>query len=132
MEQAIVPKQKKLYILNAFSLSMVDNVLLDISRISPVTATGLLKNADKMGFTVVSAVGHESTAKLLSRILGIEVPVNRVQIKMEDGDWAIVLQLLVRLEEGRVLNEQELQQLLEQGKIVLYLVRVMSKSFEYS
>ena len=132
MEQAIVPKQKKLYILNAFSLSMVDNALVDISRISPVTATGLLKNADKMGFTVVSAVGHESTAKLLSRILGIEVPMNRIQIKMEDGDWAIVLQLLIRLEEGRVLNEQELKQLLEQGKIVLYLVRVMSKSFEYS
>jgi len=59
----------------------------------------------------VSAVGHESTAKLLSQLLGIEIPVNRIEIKIEYGDKLIVFQLLQRLPEGKVLSEEELRQL---------------------
>jgi len=59
----------------------------------------------------VSAIGHEGTAKLLSTILGIEIPVNRIQIQMQPGDDAIVFQVLQRLPEGAVLTEEQLKKI---------------------
>ena len=56
----------------------------------------------------VSAIGHEGTANLLSRVLDVVVPTNRIQIKMDVGDRAIVFRLLERLPEGKVLTEDEL------------------------
>ena len=73
------------------------------SRISLERAKSLLQG----GFT--SAVGHEGTASLMSRLTGVEIPVNRVSIKMEAGDQAIVFRVLTRLPEGKVLSEEELQ-----------------------
>jgi hypothetical protein len=57
----------------------------------------------------MSAVGHESTARVLSKLLDIEIPFSRVPIKLQQRDKLIVFQL--RLEEGRVLSEEELKQL---------------------
>jgi hypothetical protein len=59
----------------------------------------------------VSAIGHEGTANLLSRLTDVSIPVNRVPIKMTVGDMAIVFRLLTRLPEGKVLSEEELKQL---------------------
>ncbi len=56
----------------------------------------------------VSAIGHLSTANLLSKILGRQVPVNRIPVVLEPGDRALVFQLERRLPEGRVLGEAEL------------------------
>lgn len=58
------------------------------------------------GFT--SAIGHEASAALLSAILGLAVPTNRVAVAMEPGDQALVLRLRERLPEGKVLGEAEL------------------------
>ena len=59
---------------------------------------------------VVSAVGHEATARLMTKILGYQVTVNRIAIEMEHGDVAIIFRVLTRLPEGAVLSEQELEQ----------------------
>jgi len=59
----------------------------------------------------VSAVGHEGTAKVLTQLLGVEIPENRVRIEMKAGDRALVFRLLVRLPEGKVLGEEELKEL---------------------
>jgi hypothetical protein len=59
----------------------------------------------------VSAVGHEATAQLLSRLLGVTIPYNRIQIFMQPGDRALHFFLKTRLPEGRVLTEGELKQL---------------------
>jgi hypothetical protein len=59
----------------------------------------------------VSSIGHEASAKLLSQILNMPIPVNRIQIKMQPGDAALILRLLQRLPEGKVLNESELKAL---------------------
>lgn len=56
----------------------------------------------------LSAIGHESTATLLSRILGRNVSVNRIPVALSPGDRALVFQLDRRLPEGRVLNESEI------------------------
>jgi hypothetical protein len=58
-----------------------------------------------------SAVGHEGTASLLSKILGVEVPMRRVSIYAKPGDLLIHFALRMRLPEGRVLSEEELRQL---------------------
>lgn len=74
-----------------------------------------VKEILKDGF--VSAVGHESTARVLSELLGIEVPANRITVDMKPGDVAVAVQFLKRLPEGRVLNEKELLQLFKEGVI---------------
>jgi hypothetical protein len=56
----------------------------------------------------VSAVGHEGTARFLSLLLLKEIPTNRTKIQMKPGDTALVIQILTRLPEGRVLNLEEL------------------------
>lgn len=54
-----------------------------------------------------SAVGHVATAEALTKLLGIEVPANRLQIAMETGDKALVFKLKKRLPEGVVINSVE-------------------------
>jgi len=93
------------YISNAFSLSMIT---------PPTTLTVVeasaedVKNILNQGF--VSAIGHEATAKIITTQLGVNVPVNRVSISLKRGDTLLVYQLLKRLEEGKVLTEQEMMQ----------------------
>lgn len=72
---------------------------------SPLT-TGQAKTLLRSEF--VSAIGHESTAKLLSHVLGQEIAVNRIQVTLQVGDVAIIFRLKQRLPEGKVLNETEL------------------------
>ena len=93
------------YISNAFSLSMIT---------PPTTLTVVeasaedVKNILNQGF--ISAIGHEATAKIITTQLGVNVPVNRVSISLKRGDTLLVYQLLKRLEEGKVLTEQEMRQ----------------------
>jgi hypothetical protein len=105
-----IPPQKRLgnkkYLLNAFSLSMLPTdtpVILYVISVGVEEARGLL------GSDFVSAIGHESTAALLSNILGTDVKFNRTAVKLEPGDVAVVFQLLGRLPEGRVLTVDELR-----------------------
>jgi len=74
----------------------------------------------------MSAIGHASTAQLLSQMLNIEVPVNRVEIKLQPGQKLVVFQLMMRLQEGQVLNLEQIQQLIQQNKVAFYLVQFSS------
>ncbi len=53
-------------------------------------------------------MGHEATALLLSALLETQINYNRVAIKMQRGDIAIVFHLFARLKEGQVLDIKEL------------------------
>ncbi len=55
-----------------------------------------------------SAIGHAATAAVMSEQLGIDVPLNRIQIAMDVADKAIVFRLRDRLPEHAVLNKAEL------------------------
>ena len=95
------------YIANAFALSMIEgDAILRIKEISKEEVKEILT---KEGF--VSAVGHQSTAEILSQLLDINIPFNRVQIKITSSDKLIVFQLLVRLEEGKILSKEEISKL---------------------
>jgi hypothetical protein len=56
----------------------------------------------------VSALGHEGAARFLSTRLGVEFPVNRIRVTLQPGERALVLRLLERLPENRVLSETEM------------------------
>ncbi|MGR8932079.1 MAG: STIV orfB116 family protein [Gammaproteobacteria bacterium] len=57
----------------------------------------------------VSAIGHRASAAFLSQLLSIEIPENRLQVKMLSGDRALIFRLLNRLPEGKVLELNEIR-----------------------
>ena len=114
-----------IYLTNSFTLSMIVPSLLEqgaIIKASPISL-GEVKALLKEGF--VSAVGHESTARVLGRLLGVEVPFNRVQISVGEGDVIISFQFLIRLPEGKVLGDDEVLALYNEGKIKFFRVEVV-------
>ena len=67
------------------------------------------KNLLQEKFT--SAIGHASTAELLSVLLDVPIPINRVRIEMRPGDQALVFRMLARVEEGKVFSREEVEKL---------------------
>lgn len=112
-----------IYLTNAISIGMfVDAVpvSLEIEEISVERVKAVLS---KTRFE--SAVGHQGTADVLTKILDIEVKFERKQISATSGDLLIVFQLLERLPEGAVLSKEEVEDLVNRGKAKFYLVRVI-------
>jgi len=107
-EQEKNKKTSKTYISNAFSLNMLESeeATINVKVIDTETVKQIISEEE-----VESAVGHESTAKVLSQLLGVEVKTERKEIKLKKGDKLIVFQLLQRLPEGTILSEEELKQL---------------------
>ncbi len=56
----------------------------------------------------VSAIGHEATAQILSEILQITIPVNRIAYVQQPRERAIVFKLRGRPEEGKILSREEI------------------------
>ena len=57
----------------------------------------------------LSAIGHESTALILSELLGETIECNRIQYKQEIGDLAICFKLNGRPPEGKILTKEEIE-----------------------
>jgi len=111
---------------NAFSLNMLnvtteEEIKIKVKKISLEEAKKILSSG---GF--ISAIGHPSTAAILSQLLGVSVPANRIEVKLQPNQQLIVFQLNVRLPEGKILSESELQQLVQQNKVAFYLVQLSS------
>jgi hypothetical protein len=58
-----------------------------------------------------SAVGHQTTADFLTKLLGIELRAERKQVTLTPDTILVVFQLLGRLPEGHVLTEEELSRI---------------------
>ena len=75
---------KSIYLLNAFSLQMVD-----------VPCSVRFEEVDKLPEGLISAIGHQDTANVLG------VPMNRINVHLSKGDVAYIAQLQGgRLPEG--------------------------------
>ncbi len=98
-----------LYLLN--SPILTSHGLYEYRKISIDKAKALVKEtiARNGSTSLVSAIGHESTARVLSLLIDHEVPANRIAIKMEVNDQAIVFRPKQRLPEGKILTEEELR-----------------------
>ena len=85
----------KNYLGNAFSLQMLDLEQENKISVNPVTAAEVANSGAE------SVIGHADTANVVSDILGIEVPMNRVSVKLNQGDILYVAQVTGgRLPEG--------------------------------
>lgn len=83
------------YLANAFSLQMLDLSSAISVDIVPVT----MEEVAASGFE--SVVGHQDTANILTTLLGVEVPMQRVSVRLESGDTLYVAQVTGgRLPEG--------------------------------
>jgi len=56
------------------------------------------------GRELLSAIGHDATAQILTSLLGTDVPVNRIQFAQQPGQVALVFKLRGRAPEGAVLD----------------------------
>lgn len=92
--------------------------MLTLLNTSIITATGRYEmheigvdDAQAMVFNGNwrSAIGHEATARILSDLLQITVPVNRIEFTQQPRERAIVFKLRGRVEEGRILNREEIE-----------------------
>lgn len=88
------------YISNAFSLQMMSADAPHQIRTNPMTV-GQVRHIWRDGVPVISAIGHPDTARVVSDLLGVEVPAQRINLKLEPGDMLVVAQIFGgRLPEG--------------------------------
>ena len=102
----------KIYLGNAFSLSMLDreaqrNQAGDAVYTNPRIPrpvddpVGWLDQHEAAGVEIISAVGHADTAAVFAAVLGRPVAVNRATIKLAPGQCLLVGQYIgPRLPEG--------------------------------
>ena len=78
------------------------NALVTSSKIPLVLRTKPITLEEVRNITkerqIVSFIGHEATAKLLSQLLSVEVPASRQMYEPKPGDVAVVTRLKKRLE----------------------------------
>ena len=94
----------KITLLNTSILT--DYGTYDFQPISLSEAKKMVKDSE-----IVSAVGHTATAGILSDLLEIEVRVNRTEFIQSTDDTALIFKLKSRIEEGKVLNRSEIEEI---------------------
>ncbi len=57
----------------------------------------------------ISAIGHASTAEVMSSLLETDVQMNRIQVRPAPGDQFLCFRLLQRAPEGAILNREEIE-----------------------
>lgn len=77
-----------------------------LKTISLDQAKELIQNRE-----ILSAVGHESTAQILTELLETEVPLNRIQFKQQSGQKALCFKLNGRPQEGTILTAEEIEKI---------------------
>ena len=118
----IAKSAKRLVLANAFSLGMLENdCSVRFKRVDIEDVKKFVIYAIKHGLEIKSVIGHESTAKILSELLNYNVAVNREMYKMQKYDLLVVFQLKERLPEGKILSKEELEKLLQEGKVEFWL-----------
>lgn len=78
-------------------------------EMSPVTLQEAKALVAGGGFA--SAVGHQSTAEIISELLEVPVPMNRVIYEQQPGEVVLVFKLSGRPPEGAILGRAELEEI---------------------
>jgi hypothetical protein len=85
--------ERKIIFLNALVTSSKIPMTLKTKPVSLNIVREIIRDKE-----IESYIGHEATAKLLSSLLNISVPMNRAMYDPEKNDTAIVVRLKKRLE----------------------------------
>ncbi len=91
------------YLLN--SAVLTDFGEYEYREIGVQEAREILKN----GF--ISAIGHKGIAEFLTRILQLPVEYNRIEVKMQPGDVAVVYKIAGRLPPQQELKVEDLEKI---------------------
>lgn len=85
---------KRLYVTSSFSLDTLERTTtkLTIFKLDDDAARRTLESEIKEEPGFISAVEDESTANLITQLLGIEVPANKREVKLVPGDIVLVFQ----------------------------------------
>jgi len=123
-EEELSEKTIRVVIVNGFSPSMLTekSTAVAFREVTLREIRELLNYCTNCVFE--SAIGHEPTARLLSELLGVKVPVCRRQIQLTENTILVIVTVAERLPEGKVLSREELEQLLCQNKIRFYVAYV--------
>ncbi len=113
VERYVLPKYKRLVLLNA--LVPAYGILMCGGTVTPDIAKRVAQYFRNNNKPILSYIGHPATAQLLSRLLGVNVPVNRTMYTPWEGDVAIVARLNKRLEKPGDIKD------IKPGDIVLWL-----------
>jgi hypothetical protein len=85
------------YIINAFSLNMLDTTATSALLVKPLTK----EEASRLAVGAISYIGHESTRVIVGKELDLELSFNRGTLALRPRDVLLVAQYVgPRLEEG--------------------------------
>ena len=77
----------KIVITDSFSMSDKMGLLIDIR---PISAETVQYWCNKGNVKAVSAIGNADTARIVSGLLGVELPANRISVKMTGMESLVV------------------------------------------
>lgn len=80
-----------------------------VYKVSDIDIDSAKKLICKNGF--ISAIGHESTAEIISDLFGMDIPMNRIQFRQKVRQKAVVFKLNQRPPEGSVLTRDEIEKI---------------------
>ena len=108
--ESITRYYKRLVLLNA--VIPANKLLAYMERIDMETAKEIVEIFRKEDREILSFIGHQSTAELLSQKLGIKVEVNRGMYKPKPRDLALIFRLkkrLARPEDIKDVKEEDIE-----------------------
>ena len=108
-----------LYLLNTTVVPCGSDGIWGVATLPLASAKSLLAHASP-ATVYTSAVGHESTAAIMAELLGVQVPVNRIQVVPALGDKLLCFKLKQRGPEGVILNRDEIEQLGYEWVLMVY------------
>jgi len=116
-----------IYITNGFSPSMLAKLPLDV-EFTNVEDKEFCEEIRKGQH--VNAIGHQGTVDLINTLCGSDLKVNRISIQTNVGDVLYIVMLTVRLEEGKVLSNEEIMKMYDEGKVKFIKAKVYGAVLE--
>jgi len=96
--------KESVYLLNSAILTAYGNFRYKQMNLQEVKEFLLDKN-------LISAIGHESTANVISTLLKRDCPVNRITYTQGKSETALIFKLNERVPEGKILSEKEIEEI---------------------
>lgn len=100
-------KEKRLTLLNTSVLTSYGT--FSYRRVSLDEARALVGEFQRKGKQIQSAIGHQSTAALMTMLLEFPVEVDRSRFEQSCEDAALIFKLKQRVTEGKILSREEIE-----------------------
>ena len=85
---------------------LVEDGLFRLHQISLEEAKAIVSSNE-----ILSGIGHESTAEIITDLLGVQVPMNRINCGQAPGQIALCFKLNSRPKEGAILDKATIEEI---------------------